>query len=308
MLWSLIACASASLTRSRQVRLRLHGDPPSPLGWPSRAVAADCRSLVLLRHRQLSQQDLTVDLGLGAVASSLLALASSLLTICSRPYSTLKRRQALSRGKPPILPCPQEHLRASSWAAIARPRNIARNQLVISHRSGLIARHRRQIASVCDRVTLNRRCDAELSRLLSPLQPAFANIPREVMLRTISAASRIALAGQATAVRRLVAISSGLVSRNRDLTAICERLNVLDGARRLLQQNIDSPRGSLCLRECDLAAGPVVFYAVRLRHRAGHPRTIGSTARKLEPNLRASAWMRPVASNPFPDGRMYAPR
>ena len=89
-----------------------------------------------------------------------------------------------------------------------------RLQLAITQLSGLIARHRRQIASPRYLITRIGRLDAPAGAVLALLSAAITHLTRRVMNVRVAAVHEVAIAG------RLIAIRSCLLSTRRGLIAL----------------------------------------------------------------------------------------
>ena len=156
-----------------------------------------------------------------AVTSSLLAIPDRLLPVCRGPGAALGRRGAVGGGPLSVLRRPLRDVRP----LLAGPRGVARRELAIVQRRGLIARRRRQVASAGDGVPCSGRVDPRLGGLPAAAPRSAREGHGCVVHGAVGPLGEVTIARFLIRVRRsLVAVGGGLVAVRTRLVRVRERL------------------------------------------------------------------------------------
>jgi hypothetical protein len=167
-------------------------------------------------------------LGLGAVASSLLAITGGLFAIGGGAHSTLGRLDTLSSGTLPVL------FRAQNDLPVRPVVPVSLQGSSIAQHGRPIACHRREISVACDYITSSSRRETRLRCLLALVGAAVAKTARDVEHGRVAALGEHVIAGCLIALgRSLIAIGGGLVAVGSRLVSIRQGL-ILIGTRLLV--------------------------------------------------------------------------
>jgi hypothetical protein len=170
----------------------------------------------------------TLGLGLGTVASSVLAIKGSLRAIDCGSGATLGRRDAVGSGTLAVLYRAQRDLSARLVTVLSRQGGR------ITQQGRSIASHRCEIAFVCDLITSRSRRETRPRTLLTLQRASIAKITRRAKHGRVAAFGEDAITCCLIAFRRsLIGVGCGLVTVRSRLVNIRQGL-ILIGARLLV--------------------------------------------------------------------------
>jgi hypothetical protein len=195
--------------------------------------------------------------GLRPVLGGLVAISGCLFAVCRCADSTLCCGAAVSGC---ILAVPRRApsvLRVCRRLPAVRLTGLARSQVVITTRGGLIALQRRQIAVVRRLIASGSPLETCMCGLLAPLGTAIPNLVGGIVQLRVTAVLEFAIAGCLIAFGRgLIGIGRGLICVGRGLIAVTARLvrireRLLAVSERLTVHGCPSSGGVGLLRSVD---------------------------------------------------------
>ena len=192
------------------------------------STRARARQRIGLTECQLAQQGLAVSLRFRAVTSSLLSIPNRLLAVCRGPGVALSRRGAVLGGPLSVLCRSRHDVRP---LVVGVPLCVARRELAIVLRRGLVSRSRRKVASTRDGIPGSGRIDPGPGGQPALARAVLAKVTGGVVYSAVGPLRQVTIARLLIGVGcSLVGIGGGLVAVSSSLVRVRERL-ILIGER-----------------------------------------------------------------------------